>query len=164
MRRKARNRIIAGALAIAATTAPTASARPNLQPAPAPVQGTTQASAVRSNHDHQPTPAAHVQIAAKEASMLEAMNRAKARELAVRSYPPPAGGTYASTNTRLYATALHPAAVTGPTTTSPDQGFDYGDAGVGAAITATIALLITGRNLAIRKRSGPTALADQPPL
>ena len=95
MRRTARNRIIAGALAIAATTAPTASARPNLQPATAQGQGTTEASAARSNHDHQPTPAAHVQVAAKEASTLEAMNRAKARDLAVRSYPPQAGGTYA---------------------------------------------------------------------
>lgn len=161
MRRTARNRIIAGALAIAATTAPTASARPNLQPATAQGQGTTEASAARSNHDHPPTPAAHVQVAAKEASTLEAMNRAKARDLAVRSYPPQAGGTYASTNTRLYATAVHPPAVAALTTTSPDQGFDYGDAGVGAAITAAIALLITGRGLAIRKRSQRPQRAGQ---
>jgi hypothetical protein len=38
---------------------------------------------------------------------------------------------------------------------APTGGFDYGDAAIGAGITATIAVLITGGSLAARQRSQP---------
>jgi hypothetical protein len=82
-----------------------------------------------------------------------------------RFYRTPAGGAYASTNTRLYATAVHLAAVAALTVTSPDHGFDYGDAGVGAAITArSLCRSPAEASRSANAANGRSALADQQPL
>ena len=48
--------------------------------------------------------------------------------------------------------AARPAAISAPTVDATNDGFDWGDAAIGAAITAAIALLIAVTNPAVRQR------------
>lgn len=45
--------------------------------------------------------------------------------------------------------------VTGPHVTSPPNGFDWGDAGIGAGAAAAVLLVATGSAVAIRRRVSP---------
>ena len=169
MRLAARSTIVASALAIAAIAAPAASARfdlgpqqrpydgnpsagyaipvapPQAQPTgpsakvhPNPDQQATQSASGRPSISHPPTPA---QIAAIE----------RLKEQALVNHVPPNGRqSNADVNTRA-----HPVAAPAPTLKAPDNGFDWGDAAIGAGIVATLALLITAGSVAVRQRSEP---------
>jgi len=45
-----------------------------------------------------------------------------------------------------------PAPVQAPASSTPNNGFDYGDAAIGAGIAGGVALLITGGTLGVRRR------------
>jgi len=169
MRLAVRSTVVASALAIAAIAAPAASARFDLGPqqrvydvnpstgyaipvAPPLAQPTGPRPEVHPNPDqqgrqsglgvppvsHPPTPA---QVAAIE----------RLKEQALANHVPPNGrGNNADVNTRA-----HPVAAPAPTLKAPDNGFDWGDAAIGAGIIATLALLITAGGIAVRQRSQP---------
>jgi hypothetical protein len=169
MRLAVRSTVVASALAIAAIAAPAASARFDLGPqqraydvnpstgyaipvAPPQAQPTGHRPEVHPNPDqqagqigpgarpisHPPTPA---QLAAIE----------RLKEQALANHVPPNGRqTNADVNTRA-----HPVAAPAPTLKAPDNGFDWGDAAIGAGIIATLALLITAGGIAVRQRSQP---------
>jgi hypothetical protein len=159
MRLAARSsRIIAGALSIAAIAAPAASARINLEPTTAQSRATTPSQVVRPNPDQQTTQTSPVTppiLRTARASELAAINRANAQEQAALSYRPPATARYSSADTKAYARTIHPVAASAPTLKAPGGGFDYGDAAIGAGITAAIALLLTAGTLTVRRRSQP---------
>jgi hypothetical protein len=132
-------RIIALALAIAAIAAPAASARFDLEPAHGQSTQTQQTAPV--------PPILH----RVQGSQLAAANRAK--EQALANHVPP-NGRYSTADLNGYATVTAPA-VKAPALSAPGNGFDWGDAAVGAGITAAIALMITAGSLAVRQRSQP---------
>ena len=125
--------VAASVLAIAAITGPVASARPNLEP-----QTTVQVSSTAG-----PPPV----VQRSEASELAAIDRLKAQ---VPIHHAPANGRY---STAALTTAATPVAT--PTLTTPGNGFDWGDAAVGAGVVAAIGLLIAAASVAVRHRSEP---------
>ena len=169
MRLAVRSTVVASALAIAAIAAPAAAARfdlgpqqglhgvnpstayavpvapPQAQPAgpspevhPNPDQQATQSGPGVPPSPHPPTP---VQLAAIE----------RLKEQALVNHVPPSGRpSNADVNTRA-----HPVVAPAPTLKAPDNGFDWGDAAIGAGIIATLALLITAGGIAVRQRSQP---------
>ncbi len=147
--------IAAGVLAIAAIAVPVASARPNLEPLPTVhVSATTaHATVVNPNPDQQVTQTANTAtgvppaLARSQASEIAAIDRAKARSLA-NNVPP--NGPY---STAALTTAATPLAA--PTLKAPGNGFDWGDAAVGAGVAAAIGLLIAAASVAVRRRTEP---------
>ena len=161
MQLAARSTAIVGILASAAIAAPAASAQFNLEPgAAAQVHSATAGPRpeVHPNPDEQGASARLVGppiLRPARASELETINRAKAQQERALSYGPPATARYSNADTNAYATTARPVAVTAPTVNTPGDGFDYGDAGIGAGISAAIVLLITAGTLTVRRRSEP---------
>ena len=87
-------------------------------------------------------------------SEIAAINRAKAQQRAALSYSPPATARYSSAVMNAFTPTARPVAVSAPTVKAPSDGFDYGDAAIGAAIAAAIAALASG-TVAVRRRSQP---------
>jgi hypothetical protein len=169
MRLAVRSTVVASALAIAAIAAPAASARFDLGPqqrpydvnpstgyavpvAPPQAQTTGPSPEVHSNPDQQATqsgpgvpPMSHPATPAQ----LAAIERLKEQAL-VNHVPPNGRHSNADVNTRA-----HPVAAPASTLKAPDNGFDWGDAAIGAGITATLVLLITAGSVAGRQRSQP---------
>ena len=146
--------IAAGVLAIAVIAAPVAAARPNLEPLPTVhVSATTaHATVAKPNPDEQTAQTATgvpPALARSQASELAALDRAKARSLA-HNVPPT--GPY---STAALTTAATPIASPSPTLEAPGNGFDWGDAAVGAGVAAAIGLLIAAASIAVRHRSEP---------
>jgi hypothetical protein len=168
MRLAVRSTVVASALAIAAIAAPAASARFDLGPQQrvydvspstgyavpvAPPQAQTEGPSpeVHPNPDQQATqsggkpPISHL----SRPQQIAAIERLK--ELALLNHVPPNGrDSKADVNT-----TAHPVAAPAPTLKAPDDGFDWGDAAIGAGITLTLALLITAGGFALRQRSQP---------
>jgi hypothetical protein len=169
MRLAVRSTVVASALAIVAIAAPAASARFDLGPqqrlsdanpstgyaipvAPPQAQPTGPSPAVHPNPDQQAPqggpgvpPISHP----PKLAQLAAIERLK--EQALLNHVPPNGRhSNADVNTRA-----HPVAAPAPTLKAPDNGFDWGDAAIGAGIIATLALLITAGGVAVRQRSQP---------
>lgn len=71
-----------------------------------------------------------------------------ARQQALANHVPPSG-RYSTANLSTYAT------VTPPTASTPGNGFDWGDAAIGAAAATVIALMVGAGTLAARQRSQP---------
>jgi hypothetical protein len=141
--------IAASVLATAAMTGPVASARPQLEPQPAIPASTTTAHAavVRPNPDQQAARTATgvpPVLSRSHASEVAALDRVKARNLAHHLSPT---GPY---STAALTTAATPLAA--PTLEAPGNGFDWGDAAVGAGVAAAIGLLIAA---AARPHAGP---------
>jgi hypothetical protein len=164
-------RTIAVALAVTAIAAPTALARiadvhpqqrlpaspPTGSAAPAPATRDQTAGprpVVHPNPDEQLPPTAPVApiLGAPRASDLGAIDRAQAREARASSYSPPPTARYSSSE----LIGVRPPAVSAPTIAAPGDGFQWGDAAVGAAVSAAIVLLVTAGTLAVRRRSQPT--------
>ena len=169
MRLAVRSTVVASALAIAAIAAPAASARFDLGPqqrpydvnpsagyvipvAPPQAQPTGPSPEVHPNPDQQATqsgpgqpPISHSPTPAQ----LAAIERLKEQALA-NHVPPNGRQSNADVNTRA-----HPVAAPAPTLKAPDNGFDWGDAAIGAGIVATLVLLITAGSVAVRQRSEP---------
>jgi hypothetical protein len=169
MRLAVRSTVVASALAIAAIAAPAASARLDLGPqqrlydvnpstgyaipvAPPQAQTTSPSPEVHPNPDQQATqsgsgvpPISHLSRPAQ----IAAIERLKEQAL-LNHVPPYARDSNADVNTRA-----HPVAAPAPTLKAPDNGFDWGDAAIGAGITLTLALLITAGGFAVRQRSQP---------
>ena len=168
MRLAVRSTVVASALAIAAIAAPAASARFDLGPqqrpyvnpstgyvvpvAPPQAQTPGPSPEVHPNPDQQATqsgtgkpPISHL----SRPQQIAAIERLK--ELALLNHVPPSGrDSKADVNT-----TAHPVAAPAPTLKAPDDGFDWGDAAIGAGITLTLALLITAGSFAVRQRSQP---------
>ncbi len=162
-------RIIAMALAVSAIAAPAASARfaqePNQQllvtpptasaahSSPAQTQAAGARAEVQPNPDQQTPQTAPVPpiLHRVQPSRLAAVNRAKEHAFAYRV---PASARYGTAGLNASAT-VKAAAVPAPTLSAPSNGFDWGDAAIGAGITAAIALMITAGSLAVRQRSQP---------
>jgi hypothetical protein len=105
---------------------------------PNPDQQATQSGPAVQPIAHPPTPA---QVAAIE----------RLKEQALANHVPPNGRqSKADVNT-----TANPVAAPAPTLKAPDNGFDWGDAAIGAGIIATLALLITAGSIAVRQRSQP---------
>ena len=169
MRLAVRSTVIASALAIATIAAPAASARFDLGPqqrlhdvnpsvayavpvSPPQAQTTGTRPEVHPNPDQQATQSGSgvPQIPHRvRASQLAATERAK--EQALANHVPP-NGRYSNAEVN---TTAHPIAALAPTLKAPDNGFDWGDAAIGAGIIATLALLITAGSFAVRQRSQP---------
>jgi hypothetical protein len=172
MRLAARSTVIASALAVVAITAQAAPARFDLEPqqqvyvnpstgyaTPVPTpqsQPTAPRPEVHSNLNQQTDQAGDAGmppiLQRAPASELAAINRAQTRKARALSYSPSATARHSSADTDAYAKTDRSAAVTGPTVETPSNGFDYGDAAIGAGITAAIALLITAGTLTVRQR------------
>jgi hypothetical protein len=164
--------IAAIALAIGAFAAPAASAQlfdpnpPNgfsvnpstryATPVPTPQTHTTAPRPeVHANPDEQatlPGPVPPPILHQARGSRLAAIDRAK--EQALANHVPPTG-RYSSADLNGYAAAAHPSAAASPAPKSPNNGFDWGDAAIGAGITAAIALALTAGSLAVRQRRQP---------
>lgn len=71
-----------------------------------------------------------------------------ARQQALANHVPPSG-RYSTADVSTFAT------VTPPTASTPGNGFDWGDAAIGAAAATVIALMIGAATLAARQRSQP---------
>jgi hypothetical protein len=163
-------RTIAVALAVTAIAAPTALARPDVHPpqrlqvnpstgfaTPAPTtRGQTAGPRpeVHANPDQQLPQTAPLAptLGAPRASDLAAINRAQAREARASSYTPPSTARYSSSD----LIGVHPTAVSAPTLGTPSAGFQWGDASIGAGVSAALVLLVTAGTLAVRRRSQPT--------
>lgn len=70
-----------------------------------------------------------------------------ARQQALANHPP--SGRYSTADVNAYAT------VKPPTVSTPGNGFDWGDAAIGAAVATVLALMIGAGTLAARQRSQP---------
>ena len=164
MRLAVRSTVVASALAIAAIAAPAASARFDLGPhqrlydvnasagyavpvAPPQAQPTGPSPEVHPNPDQQATQSAPG--VPPTPAQLAAIERLKGQALA-NHVPPNGRQSKADVNT-----TANPVAAPAPTLKAPDNGFDWGDAAIGAGIIATLALLITAGSVAVRQRSQP---------
>lgn len=156
MRLAARSRVIASALAITAIGAPAASAQFNLEPGTSGQgQSTTVSSVVLPNPDQQVSQSVMPPVLrAAQASDRAVIFTAEAQRRAAASYSSPAGARFSSADTAAYA-AVHPVAVTGLVVKAPGDGFDYGDAGIGAGIAVAIVLLGTAGTFTVRRLSQP---------
>jgi hypothetical protein len=159
-------RIIALALAVSAIAAPAASARFDQEPhqqlpvtpptvsSPAQPQTSGSRPEVQPNPDQQTPQTAPVAPILRRvpASALAAVNSAKEHALV---YHVPQSARYSTADVNAYTPSAHPVAAAAPSLKAPSNGFDWGDAAIGAGITAAIALLMTGGGLAVRQRSAP---------
>ena len=165
-----RSRLIAVALMISAIAAPVASAQPDpAASGTGQSQTTTAAPAVRPNPDRQATQSVPVGppiLRRARASEQAAISRAQAGEAQALSYSLPPTAGYSSAELNAYASANHPvAAATNPSETypaagpnpdgqtpvdapativrvsTPSSGFDWGDAGIGAAGGLALSML-----------------------
>ena len=159
MRLAARSTLVATCLAIAAL-APTAAARPAVDPPSVSVNPSTgytpqdksvsQTTVVRSNPDQQvarhwvPIPPI---LGKTQAAEQAAIDRLKAQHYTDKL---PVNAAYSRRRSTATA-ASHPVSVQAPKTPSanPDNGFDWGDAAIGAAAGLTLTLLVGGE----RRRS-----------
>lgn len=158
MRLAVHSKIIASALAITAVGAPAASAHFDLEPgATAHGAGTAVTRVVAPNPDQQFMQATFMPPALRPAAGSEhaIISHAEAQRHAALSYSPTAGARYSSADVGAYAATVHPVAVTGPVVKAPGDGFDYGDAAIGAGITGAIVLLAGAGTVAVRRRSQP---------
>jgi hypothetical protein len=89
------------------------------------------------------------------ASELAAINRAESQEADAFSYSLPRTARYSNADLNAYADAVHPVAVTTPAVGASSNGFDYGDAAIGAGSTAAILVLITAAGLVLCRRRQP---------
>ena len=89
------------------------------------------------------------------AAQLAAINRADTQQQAARSYRPSDGARYSSAAFNAYATLAHPVAASGPIVKTPNDGFDYGAAAIGAGLALTIIAAITAGGLVMRRRRRP---------
>lgn len=96
-------------------------------------------AAAQPRRDPQPRPEVHV-------------DRVQARAQALANHVPPSG--------RISTAAAGDSAAVRLVTLTPSDGFDWGDAAIGAAAAAAIALLIAAGGVAIRQRSQPRGIAS----
>lgn len=156
-----RSRLIAATLMIGAIAASAASARPvDLAPTSTPSataqsRTTVGGPVVHPNPDQQNqqnlsgAPPILPRVPASEQA---AINRAQAGEAQALSNGLPPTARYSSAELNAYATAVHPLVAPTPTVKTPGGGFDWGDAGIGAAGGLAISLLGIGGALAISQR------------
>ena len=166
MRLTARSRIFA-TLAVALTAAalaPGASADHGVtqhQPVRLRQQSghsTNSTTGVRPNPDQQSTQSGSVGppiLPVARAAETAAIARAEAQRKAAHSYSLPDGARYSSAAFNAYAALTHPVAASTPTVKVTGDGFDYGAAGVGAGLTATILAVFTVGGLVVRRHRGP---------
>lgn len=81
------------------------------------------------------------------------VDRVQARSQALANHVPP-GGRIST------ADPAGSAAVRLVTVTAPSDGFDWGDAAIGAAATAAVALMIVAGGVAIRQRNQPRGIVS----
>lgn len=160
MRLAARSTAIVGVLASAAIAAPAASAQFDLEPgAAAQIHSATAGPRpeVHSKPDEQGVSARLLgpPLRPARASELEAINRAKAQQERALSYSPPPSARHSSAATNTFTWTARPVALIAPSVKPASDGFDYGDAAIGAAIAAAIAALAGGGTVAVRRRSQP---------
>jgi hypothetical protein len=84
---------------------------------------------------------------------LAEIRRAEAQEAQAHSYTVPATARYSDAGLNGYAAARPSAALPAPKATTPSNSFDWGDAAIGAAITAAILLLVMAGTVAVRRRT-----------
>ncbi|MBV9798296.1 MAG: hypothetical protein JO039_09645 [Solirubrobacterales bacterium] len=147
------------ALAIAAIPPSTAAARPYLDPGSNLQHQATTPAAIAQPHPDRHTAPAELGLPPvlrpARASEQQAITRAETQEVNALADTPPQGARYSNAEQNAYAPATAPVATTPPAAGGSSNAFDYGDAAIGAGITAAIALLITGR----QPRSTPAARA-----
>lgn len=151
------SRLIAATLMIGAIAAATASARPvDLAPSGrAQSQSTTTGRVVSPNPDHQTAqslPGAPPILPRVPASEQAAIDRAQAGEAQALSYSLPPTARYSSAELNAYARTVHPVATTTPTVKAPGSGFDWGDAGIGAASGIGLSMLVLAGALTLSQR------------
>ncbi|MBV9424792.1 MAG: hypothetical protein JOZ98_17910 [Solirubrobacterales bacterium] len=144
------------ALAIAAIPPSTAAARPYLDPGSNLQHQATTPAAIAQPHPDRHTAPAELGLPPvlrpARASEQQAITRAETQEVNALADTPPQGARYSNAEQNAYAPATAPVATTPPAAGGSSNAFDYGDAAIGAGITAAIALLITGASLARRQR------------
>ena len=86
------------------------------------------------------------------ASEQAAINRAQAREAQALAYSPPPAAQYRMEELNANASAVHPVAAATPTVKTPGGGFDWGDAGIGAAGGLALAMLGLAGALTLSQR------------
>ena len=91
-------------------------------------------------------------LARARASEQASIDRAQAREAQALSYSPPPGAQYRMEELNANASAVHPVAATAPTVKAPGGGFDWGDAGIGAAGGLALAMLGLAGALTLSQR------------
>ncbi|MGZ4287596.1 MAG: hypothetical protein ACXVHB_25325 [Solirubrobacteraceae bacterium] len=165
MRLAARSTVAAICLAIVAL-APTAAARPAFDPPSVSVnpstgytlqdKSVTQTTVVRSNPDQQvarhgvPIPPI---LGKTQAAEQAAIDRLKAQHYTDKL---PVNAAYSAAALNGYGSP-HPVRVQAPKTPSanPDNGFDWGDAAIGAAAGLTLTLLVGGGAMVLSRRRSP---------
>ena len=172
-----RSRLIAAALMIGAIAAPVASAQFVVAPAGTPsgaahlhgdhaqnpggyICGTNYSMNSVDGKYCRPRQAAQLALSAAvppilpraRASEQAAINRAQAREAQALSYSLPPGAQYRMEELNANASAVHPVAATTPTDKAPGGGFDWGDAGIGAAGGLALAMLGLAGALTLSQR------------
>jgi hypothetical protein len=152
MRLAARSRIVAISLAIAALGPAAASARP-FEPIPGVhVNSSTGYATPRAQTAGPPI------LARTQAAEQAATDALRARE---HASPVPRNATYSTAALNGYGSG-HPAVVQAPKSPSaqPGNGFDWGDAAIGAAAGLSLTLLVLGGALVLshrRSRTGESA-------
>jgi hypothetical protein len=135
---------VAITVALAGGIAPIAAADPApLARAEAPIAANqSQArTAVRPNPDEQTQQALGALppiLRRAQASELAVLDRSQAREADALSYSVPATARYSTAELNAYAKGVHPVAVSAPKVGTPSDGFDWGDAGIGAGATLIV--------------------------
>jgi hypothetical protein len=85
-------------------------------------------------------------------SQVQALHREEVRKQAAASYTPPAGATISTAPFNVYTGTTHPGVGSPPTAKEPSDGFDYGDAAIGAGLAAAITLLVSAGIVVLRRR------------
>jgi hypothetical protein len=119
-------------------------------------QSTSATNAVQPNPDQQGQPrsgSVPPVLPPARGSDLAATRRAEALQAQALSHSSPRTARYSGAELGAYGNAVHPTGVSTPRIGTPSDGFDWGDAAIGAGIAAAIGLLLTGGTLAIRRRS-----------
>ena len=147
---------IALAAALTASLAPAAWADPApLANAETTIAANNQSStAVRPNPDEQTeqAPGALPPILRRaQASELAALHHSQAREADALSYSVPTA-RYSTAELNGSAKAVHPVAVSAPKVGTPSDGFDWGDAGIGAGGMLAVTLLGFGGAVTLTHR------------
>ncbi len=122
----------------------------------AQAQGTSATDVVQPNPDQQVQPHSDSVppiLPPARGSDLAATRRAEAQQARALSYSAPRTARYSGAELSAYGNAVHPTGVSTPKIGTPSNGFDWGDAAIGAGIAAAIGLLLTGGTLAVRRRS-----------
>lgn len=154
MRLIARSTIIASALAIVATAAPAASARPNLDPfTPGLSQSANSRPEVHANADHQgpQTDAVGIPPSLPRATAPERAANRQARQQEARwlAYKQPKNAKYSNDANNGYANDIAASVVH---VVSRNGRFDWGDAGIGAAGALGLAILGAGGAFAVSQQ------------